>query len=91
MPEPRNVHSSNFFLVLTHPVPARHSLYKVIFTWIFACIFLKENTQGIILLGGGRIRDVASLIRRTDEPKIKIFFWGEKSKKTFSPEAKIFF
>ena len=30
--------------------------------------------------GGGRIRDVASLIRRTDEPKIKKFFWGKKSK-----------
>ena len=43
------------------------------------------------LLGGGRIRDVASLIRRTDEPKIKFFFWGEKSKKTFSPEAKKIF
>ena len=32
------------------------------------------------LTGGGRIRDVASLIRRTDEPKIKKFFWGKKSK-----------
>ena len=32
------------------------------------------------LLGGGRIRDVASLIRRTDEPKIKKNFWGKKSK-----------
>ena len=29
--------------------------------------------------------------RRTDEPKIKFFFWGEKSKKTFSPEAKKIF
>ena len=27
------------------------------------------------LLGGGRIRDVASLIRRTDEPKIGVFFF----------------
>ena len=41
--------------------------------------------------GGGRIRDVVSLIRRTDEPKIYIFFWGKKSKKTFSPEAKKIF
>ena len=41
--------------------------------------------------GGGRIRDVASLIRRTDEPKKKFFFWGKKSKKTFSPEAKKIF
>ena len=36
------------------------------------------------ITGGGRIRDVASLIRRTDEPEIKKIFWGEKSKKTFS-------
>ena len=43
------------------------------------------------LLGGGRIRDVASLIRRTDEPEIKKIFWGEKSEKTFSPEAKKIF
>ena len=43
------------------------------------------------LTGGGRIRDVASLIRRTDEPEIKKIFWGEKSKKTFSPEAKKIF
>ena len=41
--------------------------------------------------GGGRIRDVASLIRRTDEPEIKKNFWGKKSKKTFSPEAKKIF
>ena len=33
------------------------------------------------LTGGGRIRDVASLIRRTDKSKIRIFFWGKKSKK----------
>ena len=32
------------------------------------------------LTGGGRIRDVASLIRRTDEPKIKKIFLGKKSK-----------
>ena len=44
-----------------------------------------------LLGGGGRIRDVASLIRRTDEPEIKKIFWGEKSKKTFSPEAKKIF
>ena len=34
----------------------------------------------LLLGGGGRIRDVASLIRRTDEPKIKKIFWGKKSK-----------
>ena len=44
-----------------------------------------------VITGGGRIRDVASLIRRTDEPEIKKIFWGEKSKKTFSPEAKKIF
>ena len=55
------------------------------------CVFLATILYRSMFTGGGRIRDVASLIRRTDEPEIKKFFWGEKSEKTFSPEAKKIF
>ena len=61
---------------------------------IFFCIHVSFYYFGFIcfcVTGGGRIRDVASLIRRTDEPEIKKIFWGGKSKKTFSPEAKKIF
>ena len=51
----------------------------------------KSEFPNFQITGGGRIRDVASLIRRTDEPEIKKNFWGKKSKKTFSPEAKKIF
>ena len=67
-----------------YPHPSPHPLHHSVFFFFLSFFSFR-------LLGGGRIRDVASLIRRTDEPEIKKIFGGKKSKKTFSPEAKKIF